>query len=157
MNKLGANEEKTWNIYLKPVEDLNDIDGVKPTIAKSTKVPTFEADRYTLAQGEESRITVRSSEAIAANKLVIESPQGDLSELELTENGEGVYTARFEAGDKTEGVYKITVENEAGFLSEMNLITDSILHMLQKNISRMQSGMTRLTRSLKKYIRLCMM
>ena len=121
MNKLGANEEKTWNIYLKPVEDLNDIDGVKPTIAKSTKVPTFEADRYTLAQGEESRITVRSSEAIAANKLVIESPQGDLSELELTENGEGVYTAIFEAGDKTEGVYRITAENEAGFLSEMNL------------------------------------
>ena len=121
MNKLGANEEKTWNIYLKPVENINDIDAIKPAIAENTKVTTFEADRYTLAQEEESRITVRSAVPIVNNELLVEAPDGKKSSLKLTEKSNGVYTAVFKAEQKQEGVYKVTAENEEGFLSEMNL------------------------------------
>lgn len=121
MNKLDANEEKTWNIYLKPVEDINDIDSIKPTIAESTKVATFEADRYTLAQEEESRITVRSAAPIVNNELLVKAPDGKTSMLELKEESKGIYTAVFEAEKKQEGVYTIVAENEEGFISEMNL------------------------------------
>ena len=121
LNKLAAGEEKTWNIYLEPVRELNQEEQVKSVIAEHSELPMFDADRYTMAQGEESHITVLSASPITNGTLQVEDPDGNHSVLELTEGSEGVYTAVFEAGEQTEGVYTVTAENEAGYISEMTL------------------------------------
>lgn len=187
MNKLGANEEKTWNIYLKPVEELNAIEKVKETIAQNTELPMFDADRYTLANGEKSRIKILSQTGLKNGELTVEAPDGTISKMAVKKGADGMYDAVFEAGEKQEGVYKVTAENEAGYLSEMMLsirkewswytkkqdrqpwkhhkkallmqkhITDYIPHISQRNISRRQSGTTGLMKNLKRFIRLCMM
>ena len=121
LDKLAPGEEKTWNIYLKPVTTLNAIEDVKEVIAKNTDLPMFDADRYTLAQGEQSQITILSKSAIKDNKLTIEDPEGNISKLDIEKESDGNYKAVFEAADKLEGVYKITAENAEGYIAEMNL------------------------------------
>ncbi len=121
LDHLKAKEEKTWNIYLQPVEEINDTKSVKPVIAENSQLPMFDADRYTLAQEEESQITILSESPIVDDELKVEDPDGNTSALSVKEESEGVYKAVFEAGDKTEGVYKVMAENEAGYLSEMTL------------------------------------
>lgn len=121
LDHLKAKEEKTWNIYLQPVEEINDTKSVKPVIAENSQLPMFDADRYTLAQEEESQITILSESPIVDGELKVEDPDGNTSALSVKEESEGVYKAVFRAGDKTEGVYKVMAENEAGYLSEMTL------------------------------------
>ena len=120
-DKLSANEEKTWNIYLKPIDELNAVKEVKGVIANNTDLPMFDADRYTLAQGEESIITLLSQLPIKENKLLIEDPNGNTSKLTITKDANEVYKTTFKTDNKIEGVYKITAENEAGYKSEMSL------------------------------------
>ncbi|WP_455683024.1 discoidin domain-containing protein, partial [Thomasclavelia sp.] len=120
-NKLSANEEKSWNIYLKPIDDLNAVKDVKGVIANNTSLPMFDADRYTLAQNEESIISLLSQSPIKENKLVVEDPNGKISNLTLNKGTENIYNATFKTDNKVEGVYKITAENEAGYKSEMSL------------------------------------
>ena len=121
MNQLGAKEEKVWNIYLQPVEDLNAIYDVKPVIAENTELPMLDADRYTLSKKEESQITIRSEVPIVNSKLEAEGPDGETFSLALTEESEGVYKAVFDAEDRAEGTYTITAENDAGYKGEMML------------------------------------
>ena len=121
LDKLAAGEEKTWNIYLEPVDELNQEEQVKPVIAGHSELPMFSADRYTLAQEEESRITLLSESPIVNGEVQAVDPEGNEFALELTEEQPGVYTAVFAAGERTEGVYTFTAENEAGYIAEMKL------------------------------------
>ena len=120
-DKLKANEEKTWNIYLKPVDDLDAVKDVKEVIANNTDLPMFDADRYTMAQGEESIITISSQSPIKDNEILVIEPNGNTSKLSISKELNGVYTTTFKTDNKIEGVYKITAENEAGYKSEMSL------------------------------------
>ena len=95
---------------MKPVTTLNAIEDVKEVIAKNTDLPMFDADRYTLAQGEQSQITILSKSAIKNNKLTIEDPEGNISKLDIEKKSDGNYKTVFEAADKLEGVYKIIIE-----------------------------------------------
>ncbi len=54
LTALKAGEERSWRIYLEP---LNSLEEVKPTLATSLSAPMIDADRYTLAPGESSRLT----------------------------------------------------------------------------------------------------
>ena len=115
---IGANETKTWNVYLKPVEDLNAIEDVKPTISNNTQLPMIDADRYTMAEGESSQITIYSQSPLKNGKVTLVAPDGTESALDAVDNGNGTYTCTFDAADKDEGVYKLWAENEAGYKSE---------------------------------------
>lgn len=121
LDHLEANEEKTWTIALQPAGELNAIDEIKPVIAKGTSVPVFDADRYTMADGEKSAITLRSASPIKDNVLYITAPDGKESTLEVTKASDGIYTASFDAAGKEAGAYKVVAINEAGYEAEMML------------------------------------
>ena len=118
MDHLAANETKTWNVYLKPVENLNAIDEVKPTISNNTMLPTIDADRYTMAENEVSQVTIYSQSPLKDGVVTIVDEDGNETPLAVTDNGDNTYSCTFEAEGKAEGVYKLWAENEAGYKSE---------------------------------------
>ena len=115
---LGANETKTWNVYLKPVENLNAIEDVKPTISNNTLLPMIDADRYTMAEGESSQITIYSQPPLKDGKVALVDPDGVETTVDAVDNGNGTYSCVFDAAEKAEGVYKLWAENEAGYKAE---------------------------------------
>ena len=115
---IGANETKTWNIYLKPVEDLNAIEDVKPTISNYTEIPTIDADRYTMAENEVSQVTVYSQSPLKNGVVTLVDEDGTETTLAVTDNGDHTYSCTFEAEGREEGVYKLWAENEAGYKAE---------------------------------------
>ncbi len=131
MNKLEANEEKTWNIYFKPVDTLHGLNEVKSTIADNTQIPVFDADRYTVGEGESTKISVysdkpveevkvdklengnapnvRSKDGETDTKTTAYIPQATLTDPQVNGN---CYTFIFDPKEGA-GVYRLTVNNGA--------------------------------------------
>ena len=118
LDHLAANETKTWNVYLKPVDELNAIEQIKPDIAQNMDLPMIDADRYTMAEGEQSAVTIYSPSPLKDGKATLVDPNGVETALDAVDNGDGTYSCVIDATDKEEGVYKLWAENESGYKSE---------------------------------------
>ncbi len=55
LDTLAPGERKQWTIYL---EEIPDLEQVKPRLAQATGAPIIECDRYTVEPGSEVQITV---------------------------------------------------------------------------------------------------
>jgi len=65
---LKPGDERTWTLYLQPIDS---IEKVKPSLAASLSVPMIEADRYTVAGGERSRLTIWSPDESRLKSLIL--------------------------------------------------------------------------------------
>ena len=52
---LKPGETKSWTVYLMAIGSL---DKVKPVLASCGDVPIFDAEYYTIAPGQETRVTI---------------------------------------------------------------------------------------------------
>jgi len=111
---LKPGEERTWTIYLEPA---GSIDEVKPVLAASLAAPMIDADRYTVAAGETSRLTVW---APAEVKATVTHPDGGSGPLTLRSIAKGKFAAEF-APQSAPGLYKITVSQSDGHVSEASI------------------------------------
>ncbi|MGC2404775.1 MAG: hypothetical protein WA510_33600, partial [Acidobacteriaceae bacterium] len=104
---LATGEERSWRIYLEPLGALED---VKPVLAASLAAPMIDADRYTLAPGESSRLTVWAKQPVT---VTVAREDGSTDTLILHPAGESRYTAIFtpSAGP---GLYKLSVAQAGG-------------------------------------------
>jgi hypothetical protein len=111
LHALNAGEERTWTLYLQPVKSLDEI---KPVLAASLDAPMIDADRYTVAAGESSHLTIRSKRPVT---VTITTEDGRSTPLALHSATEDKSTAIFtpQAGP---GLYKMTVAQQSGRVSE---------------------------------------
>ncbi|MEG0485700.1 MAG: hypothetical protein RR576_09670 [Oscillospiraceae bacterium] len=121
LEQLSADEKKVWNIAFMPIKQLYDIWSVKPVIAENSRLPVFHANRYTIAPGEESQITVFSKVPICKNALLLTMPNGKTKRLPLTPSAPHVYHAVFKPAVADIGIYTATLRNQAGYQAEMCL------------------------------------
>jgi hypothetical protein len=98
-------------VFLEPV---NAVRNVKPHVERAIGAPMIELSRYTLANGEKTRLTIFSGEDI---NIMISAPDGATSSLKSETESKNVYSAEFtpEAGV---GMYAMTVKNRSGKQSE---------------------------------------
>jgi hypothetical protein len=111
---LAPGEERSWKIYLEPVAALEDI---KPVLASSLNAPMIDADRYTLARGESSQVTVWAKQDITATVM---SEDGNTHPLPLHNETPGRHIAVFTPAGGP-GLYKLTVTQASGQQSEAYL------------------------------------
>jgi hypothetical protein len=107
---LKAGEERTWTIYLQPAGSLEE---VKPLLAASLSAPMIDADRYTLAAGESSRLTIWAKQPAT---VTVTAEDGSTTPLAL-HSTTGNYTAAFTPHGGP-GLYKLTVAQPNGRASE---------------------------------------
>ncbi len=86
---LKAGEMRTWTIYLQP---LGSLDEIKPALAASLSAPMIEADRYTLAAGENSRLTVWAKQPVT---MTVVAEDGSRTRLPLHSEVNHTHTAIF--------------------------------------------------------------
>ena len=67
---LHPGQKRNWTIYLQPIAALEDI---KPALASSLSAPMIEADRYTIAAGESSHISIWAPQPVA---ITVTAPDG---------------------------------------------------------------------------------
>jgi hypothetical protein len=111
LNSLKSGEELTWTIYLQPVESLEEI---KPLLAASVSAPMIDADRYTLAEGENSNLTLWAK---APATVTVTAEDGSSTALAVHPAGQGKFSTTFEPNGGP-GLYKITVAQADGRSSE---------------------------------------
>jgi hypothetical protein len=70
LTELKPGEQKTWTIFL---DEPGSLDAVKPELAALARAPMIEADRFTLAAGEKSVITIWSTQGV---KLAVAKESG---------------------------------------------------------------------------------
>ncbi len=114
LTELKPGQQKTWTVYLQPVDRVED---VKPTLAESIEAPMIEIDRYTVAEAEAAAVTVFSGEPITVE---ITGPKGRSDRIDAGEASDGVRTFTY-LPDQGVGVYKLTVSNQSGKTSEAML------------------------------------
>ncbi len=61
IDELQAGEERSWTIFLQPLEGLGE---VKPVLARLCEAPMLEIDRLTLLPGERATLTVYGEESV---------------------------------------------------------------------------------------------
>ena len=69
LNRLEAGEEKSWNIYWKPVDTLHGLDEVKKTITENSDAVIFDSKQYTIGENEETQIVVYSDKPVSEVKV----------------------------------------------------------------------------------------
>ncbi len=111
---LKPGEVRTWTIYLEPVASIEE---VKPALAASLAAPMIDADRYTVAAGETSRLTVWAPKEV---KAAVTLPDGGSGPLTLRLIAKGKFAADFvpQAGP---GLYKITITQSDGHVGEASV------------------------------------
>lgn len=110
---IAAGETKTWNIYLKPMENIRAYEKVKESLAGSTAIPVIDADHYTVAAGEASNIRILSATPVTVE---YETPDGTKGTLETEKAVDQEYLCTLKPEE--EGVYKIYVSNGDGYRAE---------------------------------------
>jgi hypothetical protein len=107
---LKAGEQRSWTIYLQPVRSLGEI---KPALSASLQAPMIDADRYTLAAGQSSRLTVWAKQPVT---VTVTAEDGSTTPLAL-QSATGNYTAAFTPHGGP-GLYRLTVAQPDGRTGE---------------------------------------
>jgi hypothetical protein len=108
---ISPGEERIWKIYLKPAASLEDI---KPILAVPLSVPMIDADRYTLSEGETSRLTIFTS---SPGKLTVTTPNANSAPVALHSAARSEYSGVFTPGGGI-GLYQQTFTSENGHQSQ---------------------------------------
>ena len=108
---LKAGESRIWTIYIQPLGSLEEI---KPALAASLSAPMIEADRYTLASGESSRLTVWAKQPVT---MTVVAEDGSKTRLPLHSEVNHTHTAIF-TPQGGPGLYKLIVAQPDGHVSE---------------------------------------
>ena len=111
LTSLKAGEERTWTIYLQPVGSLEEI---KPLLAASVSAPMIDMDRYTLAEGESSNLTLWAKEPVT---VTVTAEDASSTPLAVHSAGQGKFSATFRPNGGP-GLYKIMVAQADGRSSE---------------------------------------
>lgn len=108
---LSPGQQRKWTIYLQPLADIDDI---KPALATSIAAPMLEADRYTLAPGEISHLSIWASGPVT---LSVAAPDGAISPLAAhPQSGiKSIATFTPVAGP---GLYRLSATQSNGHISE---------------------------------------
>jgi len=114
LTQLLPGQEKSWTIFLEEVDDLKE---VKPIVSKTINAPMFDMDRYTVAEGESSEITIYTDEEIS---LSVTDPQGKVGRLNTGARQNDQCTIVF-TPDSGVGTYTFKAKNESGRVSEAML------------------------------------
>ena len=108
---LKPGEKRNWTIYLQPAGSLDD---VKPILAASLSAPMIDADRYTLAAGESSLLTIRSSQPV---KVKATGPDGSVMSLPVESKSKTTGQVKFTPAAGP-GLYTVTATGRDGHQSE---------------------------------------
>ncbi|MBT7171439.1 MAG: hypothetical protein HN909_06685, partial [Phycisphaerales bacterium] len=110
LSVLKSGETKTWEVYLMEIDSLKD---VKSKLANSGEVPIFDAEYYTIAPNQETRVTIFGPKV---KTLLVTNSQG--KEITLSpvtiENGKTEYAFKQE----TPELYTFRAECENGKIAE---------------------------------------
>lgn len=117
---LSAEETKRWNIFFTPVDTIFGMERIKPIIANTSQILLLHADRYTVADGENSNLTVFSNSPLLEDCLSITAPDGETRKIPVTATSLGVYQAVFSGSDNI-GIYSVSAQNMAGYSAQMCL------------------------------------
>ncbi len=107
LTELKPGEEKTWTVYLQPVER---VENVKPALAEIITAPMIEIDRYTVAEGQAAQVTVFFTEPITAE---VTGPDGRSNRIDAGEASDGKCSFTY-LPNKGVGVYTLRVSNKSG-------------------------------------------
>ena len=115
LTQLKPGEAKSWTIYLEEVKSVED---VKPVVSRNVNAPMFDIDRYTIADGEETAVSVFSGEEI---RLTLIEPSGQTFSNELPKSGsKNVY--KFTMVPRSGiGQYTLKAQNKSGRITEASV------------------------------------
>lgn len=115
LTELKPGEEKTWTIYL---EEVDDVKKVKPAVTRNINAPMIDIDRYTIADGEQSVVSIISGEKI---KLTITDPSGKTLNVKPHKaKTENIYQYTLQP-KRGIGQYTFKAENERGKITEASV------------------------------------
>lgn len=112
MGQLLPGESKRWTMHLGCVARTGD---VKAALSSWLSAPLMEAEKYTLACGENNGLTVYSTSELAS--LTFTDTKGKSHKLKADHISDGVWTAKLPALRK-EGQYRVEAVNVLGKCSE---------------------------------------
>ena len=111
MTALKPGEERNWRIYLQPA---NSLEQVKPMLAASLAAPMIDCDRYTLADGENCRVTMHGAQPASVSAI---APDGKETPLSFDSTSAVQHALRF-APQSGPGVYTLKVKDTQGHVAE---------------------------------------
>ncbi len=110
LTSLEPGETKTWTVLLTHIKAL---ESVKEELSALGEVPVFNADYYTIGQGDETRFTILGPEVKA---LYMELPRGGQTIIKPVKSGTGKTEYLF--NEKLPGLYTLRAECENGKIAE---------------------------------------
>jgi len=111
---LSAGQSRKWTVFLEEVKDLENI---KPQLSKTIKAPMIEIDRYTIEPGKAAIIKVYSDEEIS---LQVNMPDDTICSLSVDNAGESIYSCQFKP-ENGFGVYTLKATSVSGKISEAKI------------------------------------
>jgi len=115
LTELKPGHEKLWTIYL---EEVDSIEAVKPVVSGNTDAPMFDMDRYTIAEGRQSEVSIISKEAIS---LTVSDPSGKTASVKLQKSdSKNVYRYTLKPKNGI-GQYMLKAENQSGKITEASV------------------------------------
>lgn len=115
LTSLSPGETRTWTLHIGGAPRLAD---VKTRLSHWLQVPLMEAERYTLAPGEENAVTIMSPSGIRSLSLV--SPDGKTERLSFRRDGRDKFKTVLQMPHGV-GVFRLTAVAKNGKQSEANL------------------------------------
>lgn len=101
---LKQGESRTWNIYLKGVDDLAKVESA---VVEHTRAPFIQSPLFTVKEGEAFRFIVTSSRKPQAKLM---TPGGKGQRISLKALGNGKYQGEYTPREK-QGVYRLYVSD----------------------------------------------
>ncbi len=111
---LRPGQQRRWTIYLQPLATMDDI---KPALASAISAPMIGADRYTIAPGENSHISIWASHPVT---ISVSAPDGNISSLSAHPKSGTKSTATFTPTGGP-GLYRLCVAQGDGHVSEASI------------------------------------
>ena len=111
---LKPGKECNWTVYFQPAGSLAEVEAV---LAYSLSVPMIDADRYTLAAGESSNITIWAPMPVT---VTVTAPDGNNTQLAVHSTANGKFVTKFTPLSGT-GLYRLTVTQGDGHVSEASV------------------------------------
>ena len=111
LTSIPPGQERTWTIYLEPAASL---ESIKPLLASSLAAPMIDADRYTLGDGESSKLTIDTPTPVSVSVM---APDGKISQLAVHSSSKGRFIAGFTPQGGV-GLYQLTVTAANGRQSQ---------------------------------------